>query len=208
MEAAISAGLKRGTRRLDLAKRTEEAMGFAYGEGINPESALERVCAAARLTPLLPDEVRRRLEHEKKFTASADVDVVDRLYRSFFEGATRFATRLDFSGLQWGDEEALRLAEVLPSFAALESLDLAKNSVGARGGVVLAECLSGSAVLTSLGLGGNELDAEAGKALAKALEVNGVLKKCDLRYNSSMDMEAKAALRESVKGKEGFELLM
>ena len=37
--------------------------------------------------------------------------------------------------------------------------------------------------------------------------VNAVLKKCDLRVNS-MDAAAKAALREAVEGKEGFELLM
>ena len=61
-------------RRLDLAKRTDKAMGKAYGGDFarivfGPESTLEGVCAAARPPPLLPDEVRRRLEHEKKFTS-------------------------------------------------------------------------------------------------------------------------------------------
>ena len=69
VEAAISAGLKVGTRRLDLAKRTDRAMEFAYGGSWPPEYMLEGVCAAARPPPLLPDEVRRRLEHEKKFTS-------------------------------------------------------------------------------------------------------------------------------------------
>ena len=37
--------------------------------------------------------------------------------------------------------------------------------------------------------------------------VSAVLKKCDLRANS-MDAGAEAALREAVKGKVGFELLV
>ena len=96
VEAAISAGLKVGTRRLDLAQRTEAAMGHAYGGNWNPDYMLEGVCAAARLPPLLPDEVKRRLEHEKTFTSKADIAVVDKLYRTFFDGAARFATRLNF----------------------------------------------------------------------------------------------------------------
>ena len=48
VEAAISAGLKMGTRRLDLAKRTEEAMCVAYGGAYVPHQKLESVCAAAR----------------------------------------------------------------------------------------------------------------------------------------------------------------
>jgi len=112
VEAAISAGLKVGKRRFDLAKRTDQAMGCAYGdncygndkldpkgayERLVPECILENVCAAARMPPLLPDEVRRRLD-KKKFTSKADVDVVDRLYRAFFNGAASSAAQLDFRG--------------------------------------------------------------------------------------------------------------
>ena len=87
VEAAISAGLKVGTRRLDLAKRTDKAMGCMYGgSSFVLEVMLDHVCAAARPPPLLPDEVRRRLD-EKKFTSKADVDVVDGLYRAFLSGA-------------------------------------------------------------------------------------------------------------------------
>ena len=144
VEAAISAGLKRGTRRLDLAKRTKRAM-HAYGSRWwAPEAMLERVCAAARLPPLLPDEVRRRLEHEKTFTSKADVTVVNQLYRGFFEGATRFATRLDFGALAWGDEQAAQLADVLPSFTALTALDLSKNKLGSAVAAAIAKYVSGS----------------------------------------------------------------
>ena len=124
VEAAISAGLKVGTRRLNLAKRTDDAMETAYGGGWNRIFMLEGVCAAARLPPLLPDEVRRRLD-EKKFTSKADVDVVDGLYRAFFDGAAASATQLDFSGLGWGEAEAQQLQEVLPRFTQLKVLKCA-----------------------------------------------------------------------------------
>ena len=154
VEAAISAGLKVGKRRLDLAKRTdrvhiygdsifEGAMGFAYGgDGrSNPNCTLEGVCAVARPPPLLPDEVRRRLEQEKKFTAKADVGVVDGLYRDFFGGAADSAMQLDFSGLGWGEAEAKQLEVVLPHFTQLKTLNLSSNKLGAAGASAIASLL-------------------------------------------------------------------
>ena len=140
VEAAISAGLKVGTRRLDLAKRTDRAMEFAYGGEWNPDYMLEGVCAAARPPPLLPDEVRRRLD-EKKFTSKADVGVVDGLYRAFFDGAADSATQLNFSGLDWGEAEARQLKEVLPRFTRLKALDLSRNALGAAGASAIASLL-------------------------------------------------------------------
>ena len=142
VEAAISAGLKVGKRRLDLAKRTDRAMGCAYGgSSLVPEVMLDHVCAAARPPPLLPDEVRRRLEHEKQFTSNADVGVVEGLYRAFFDGAADSATQLDFSGLGWGEKEAQQLKEVLPRFTRLKTLDLTDNKLGAAGASAIASLL-------------------------------------------------------------------
>ena len=124
VEAAISAGLKVGKRRLDLVKRTDRAMGCAYGGNWNPDAILENVCAAARLPPLLPDEVRRRLD-EKKFTSKADVGVVDGLYRAFFDGAADSAAQLNFSGLDWGEAKVQQLKVVLPRFTLLKVLKCA-----------------------------------------------------------------------------------
>ena len=103
--------------------------------------ALVEACAAARRPPLAPEEVRRLLEHEKKFTAGADVEVVDKLYRAFFEGVTGHATELDFQRLEWGDEEGRQLAAVLPRFAALEGLDLSHNRLGDGAAAALAPAL-------------------------------------------------------------------
>ena len=141
VEAAISAGLKVGKRRLDLAKRTDRAMEWAYGGGWIQEAMLEGVCAAARPPPLLPDEVRRRLQHEKQFTSKADVGVVDGLYRAFFDGAAASAVQLDFSGLSWGEKEAQQLKEVLPRFTRLKALDLSRNALGAARASAIASLL-------------------------------------------------------------------
>ena len=192
VEAAISAGVKVGKRRLDLGKRTERAMRNAYGGLWGAENMLEGVCAAARLPPLLPDEVRRLLECEKKFTASADVDVVDGLYRRFFEGITSAATHLDMSGLRWGEVEARQLVGVLPRFEALTSLDLSKNKLGAKGAQPLAEALkSGSSALTSLDLSDNYGGPEFGKAIAEGIKGSSALKTLNLRATDSTRRRAR-----------------
>ena len=115
-------------------------MGHAYSGEWNPDYMLEGVCAAARLPPLLPDEVRRRLD-EKKFTSKADVGVVDGLYRAFFDGAAASAMQLDFSGLGWGEAEARQLQEVLPRFTRFKALDLSRNKLGAAGASAIASLL-------------------------------------------------------------------
>jgi len=98
IEAAIFAGVKKGTRRLDLSLRADKVR--YYGGYGNPEVELEGVCAAHRSPPLQPDVVRRQLETEKCFTAKADIEVVDQLYRDFFDGIIKFARELEFCDLR------------------------------------------------------------------------------------------------------------
>ena len=108
----------------------------------------------------------------KKFTSKADVTVVDRLYSEFFEGVTQFAEHLDFSSLQWGDDEAGKLAHVLPRFSRLTMLDLANNRVGAQGATALGQYLktqTDAAVLSNLSVAGNtSISGEAAQQLATA----------------------------------------
>jgi hypothetical protein len=54
---------------------------------------------------------------------------------------------------------------------------------------------------------GGGIGPEGGKAIAEALRVNAVLKKCNMKFNN-LGHEAEAGLREVVKGKERFELLV
>ena len=189
VEAAVSAGVKVGTRRLDLGKRTDDAMTTYGGNGIAfPHWKLEVVCAAKRQPPLLPDEVRQLLETEKKFTTGKeDVEVVDALYRGFFKGVAGAATVLTFKGLQWGAAEVKALAGVLPRFSVLQTLDLSDNKLGGEGASELAGWLRGGASLTSLILSHNNIKG-SGEALGEALKANTSLKKLEMS-NCGLDAE-------------------
>ena len=55
---------------------------------------LQDKCVAERLPPLLPAKVKDLLTHEKKFTSKGDVEVVAKLYRTFFEAVTRTTEEL------------------------------------------------------------------------------------------------------------------
>ena len=150
VEAAISAGVKAGANRLDLGKRTDQAMDHAYGGLWIPEVRLDHVCAAERPPPLLPDTVKRLLEHEKVFTNKSDVGTVAELYRTFFEGVARTATGLELRELGWGAPEAVQLCEALPHFAVLTSLDLSENKLDAKAVIALVGYLRESATLHTL----------------------------------------------------------
>ena len=128
VEAAISAAIKPGFQRLDLALRTNQAMECAYGpeKPGNPDYKLACVCARKRLPPPSPEMVAALLQTEKKFTNSADIGQVAALYAAFFAKVTSVRS-LDFRGLGWEDAEAIALAAVLPRFGALTSLDVSEN---------------------------------------------------------------------------------
>mmetsp|Transcript_8205 Transcript_8205/g.27080 ORF Transcript_8205/g.27080 Transcript_8205/m.27080 type:complete len:243 (-) Transcript_8205:187-915(-) len=161
-------------------------MGGCYScRGWREEFQLESVCAAKRQPPLLPDDVRLLLETEKKFTTGKeDVEVVDALYRNFFEGVVGAATALNFEGLSWGsyhNTEAKALAAVLPHFVVLERLNLSRNALSAEGAyLAVADYLRGSKSLTSLELAGNGLGTAGAKALAPAISSCASLTSLDL----------------------------
>ena len=152
VEAAISAAIKIGLNRLDLGKRTGRAMDWCYGsDSYMPEARLDCVCAGQRLPPPTPETVSRLLETEKVFTNRADVATVANLYRSFFEVVTSSVEHLDVSKLAWGDEEVWLLAQVLPQFEKLSTLDLSGNQIGPVGAKDIAEFCAVSGSLTSVG---------------------------------------------------------
>ena len=128
VEAALSAVIKRAGRRLDLAKRTDDAMNGHYGgENIIDDYRLDIVCAAKQQPPLSPKAVERLLETQKTFTARADVTVVSALYRRFFDAVAAEATTLSFRGVDWADDELKAFLAVMPCFTTLTDLDLCHN---------------------------------------------------------------------------------
>ena len=72
----------------------------------------------------------------------------------------------------------------------------------------MAEMLKFNTALTTLNLQACFIYNEGAIAMAEALKVNTALNKLDLRYSSNMRDEGKQELRDSVKGREGFELLV
>ena len=63
------------------------------------------------------------------------------MYKQYFCSITSTAQSLAFSELKWGDAQAAELAELLPRYTALRSLDLSFNQLGAVGAAELAEAL-------------------------------------------------------------------
>ena len=196
IESIISAGIKIGYFRLDLEKRTEEAMGKDYYD-------LRDVCVAKRPPPILPDEAARLLREVKIFTAGSDVDKVIELYRSFFEGVSQSTVRLYFTSLEWGDEEAVQLAAVLPSFARLEELSLGGNQIGDAGAIALAEACR-QPELEQLNLYSNQIGDAGMAALAEAIAKEGAcpsLTRIDLDDNPA-SVKARKAVEEALKKKQ------
>ena len=171
IEAIISAGIKEGYLRLDLGKRTEEAMRGKYVD-------LMEVCTAKRPAPILPEEAARLLREVKIFTAGSDVDKVIELYRSFFEGVSQSTVKLSFGSLQWGDAEAVQLSRVLGSglLASLEKLRLDSNQIGDEGFKALAAAIAGgsSASLKYLDLRGNQASQAGEDAIKAAAEQRSI----------------------------------
>ena len=203
VEAAISAAIKPGFLRLDLAKRTERAMANSYGPAGNwwevGDDRLACVCARRRPPPPSPETARRLLQTEKRFTNLYDVSKVADLYAAFF-GKVTTVDALVFQGLEWGDADVVELCEVLPRFAALRTLDLSKNKIGLEGAKAIAEALmkSGTAVVITLYLGLNNIGDEGAIAIAEALKVNAVLTTLNLGYNS-IGVEGAKAIAEALK---------
>jgi hypothetical protein len=200
VEAAISAAIKPGFLRLDLAKRTERAMACGYGPGEPWESdnMLARVCARRRPPPPPPETVRRLLQTEiKRFTNLSDVSKVTDLYATFF-GKVINVGELKFQGLEWGVADVVELCEVLPRFAALRTLDLSQNKIGPEGALALGEALKVNAVLTKLVLDRNDIGVDGAKAIAEVLKVNAVLTTLDL-YNNNIGPEGAIAIAEALK---------
>lgn len=153
VESMISAGVKSSSRRLDLAKRTDGVNIYSAGEASHlDDRRLDRMCAAKRPPPVPCDAIRHALAHEKKFTNGADVDVVDGIYRAFFNRVRSTATELDFKASSWADEEVSALGRVLPSFSALTSLRLERNSIGDQGVGTLLEALAASPSISSINM--------------------------------------------------------
>ena len=128
------------------------------------------------------------------------------LYRGLPELDRQSTKELDFSGLKWGDAEAVQLAAVLPSFARLETLGLGSNQIGDAGAAALAEACRQLPKLEYLGLNENQIGDAGMAALAEAIAKEGAFPSLTsfgyygLRGNPASD-EAKKAVEEALEKK-------
>jgi len=155
VEAAISAAIKPAVQRLDLALRTELAMKWMYGpdERFNLDLQLTGVCRRGRPPPPSPEKVKHLLETEKQFTNKSDTGTVAQIYAAFFGEIVKVES-LHFQNVEWGDEEAIEMAEVLPRFPALTSLDVGKNKIGPLGARAIGESFRANGSLTEVNIDG------------------------------------------------------
>jgi hypothetical protein len=201
VEAAICAAIKPAAKRLDLALRTEDAMGCAYGpdEPPNPDYRLTHACMRRRLPPPSPEKVARLLETEKQFTNSSDTAKVAQLYATFF-GKVVEVESLVFQAVGWGDAEAVELCEVLPRFGRLRSLDVSKNKVGEEGARSLAAYVAVSASLTKLDVRYNGIKGEGAERLAAAVLESKLMEEFSLIPMKGLRADEVTELDLSAKG--------
>ena len=168
-ESSVSSMRKDYDYVLDLAKHT--------GTKTSLDEVIEE-CAAARPAPLTPAEFEIALGSKAFTSKKADEKMVAQLYEDTFKEEMGEAETLDYSNLQWGDEEVAALCKVLVSGAVpkLKVLNLAGNKIGDVGCAALAEAVGSGAVpkLGFLGLVNNPIGAAAKEQLKAACEARGI----------------------------------
>ena len=106
-----------------------------------------------------------------------------------------------------GTEKRIMLSgKILPDTYERAEADFSSQGLGPVDATLIASDALVSRVLTDLDLSYNHIGPDGAKALADALQSGtSVLTKLDVR-SSGLDEEAKQALRDAVKEREGFEL--
>ena len=125
-----------------------------------------------RPPPLTPDKFETSLSSKRFTNEKDDRPLVVKLYTERYRSVLQPVRFLQYAGLEWGDEEAARVAEVLTSGALpnLEYLDLSGNDISDEGAKTLAIALAtGSAPrLTQLHLSGNPRLSKGGDRACRA----------------------------------------
>ena len=158
-ELTIASVLKLGNDLLDMGKLKVAPSAVTDWDG-----QVDNVCGAGRRAPLTPSAFGAVLATKHFTNGKTDHELVVGLYADFVREALGGATALDFGALEWGDAEAMQVAEVLPLCTSLKSLDLGSNENISDAGVrALAERLPSG--LEELDLSTNKITAAGAAAL-------------------------------------------
>lgn len=161
-------------------------------------------------------------------------DGVAALARSLEAGAAPRLATLNLHKNRLGDEGAKALAPAIAGSASLTSVDISTNSLGSQGAKALATALAASGSITAIDVGSNRFDQPSARLILEAMKGKDMqsigMGKCNLgveeakilaEYASGMGSltylhvainfmgdEGEAAIREAVRGKQGFVLEM
>ena len=126
-----------------------------------------------RRPPLLPSAFAAELETKSFTNGKDDMPIVKKVQRSAFTHEFEKVHVLNFCRLDWGDDEATAIADIVTQYASaagnLTDLRLHFNHVGDAGAAALAECLVTVPSLKELRLNGNKIGGAGAAALADAL---------------------------------------
>ena len=133
---------------LDLAKFDESVTSlFGVVEG----------CAAKRAPPLAPPVFKEDLSTKTFTSPKADRETVGNLYEKEFDEKLGEAEELWYKGLQWTDEDVVKLCGAIATgkLVKLAELNLLCNQIGDAGVAALAEVAGKLPQLERLHLEGN-----------------------------------------------------
>ena len=193
----MSALLKPKERRLDLARRNTPSDVDSQGSGYY--NLIHR-CAVGRDPPLTPQAMSKIVRHEKKFTGSADCEIVDDMYGDFFDAVAPAVTELKLDSLGWGAAEGTTLAEGLPRFTNCRTLGLYSNPLGDAAGKAISEAVGAMPSLQELGMDSCGFGEEAAASLAGAIQQSTTLTTVCLRGNDAIGDAGALALAEAIGG--------
>lgn len=122
---------------------------------------------ARRELPSCPADFEEQMR-TLAFSDNLDRDVVVRLYRTTFQIFSMSTETLVFTDMNWGDEDAIRFARVLPEYRSLQRLLLDRNKIGDSGARAIAEAIPQCVALTRLMFSENEMSSEGQAAVRNA----------------------------------------
>ncbi|KAL1511873.1 hypothetical protein AB1Y20_005157 [Prymnesium parvum] len=93
------------------------------------ERDVRAYCIARRPPPVIPTRLDALLWN-LAFSSALERETACALYAQIFETAASEAQVLLFGSMEWGEQDAILLAEALPSFQRLRYLDLSNNALG------------------------------------------------------------------------------
>ena len=158
-----------------------------------------------RPAPLTPAAMARLVARKRFTSKKGDLPMVIALNTRTILSIFRDMKELTYVRVDWGDDEAVQLAEVLPLCTSATELSLQRNKISDRGAKALAAAFAEGAMpkLEVLDLESNQIGDEGAVALAEAVGKGALpeLKELDLSYNE-LSQTAKDAW-EAAKAKRG-----